>query len=107
VGHGVAADPRSDVGPPTGRFRRVPPVLAVEVAGVDDTVGFLTEKSRWYLDHGVEVVWLLIPASRSIRVLTPSGVVEVVSDRVPGHPSLPGLEAPVEDLFRQLGQATP
>ena len=103
----VAIWRRRDLGPPTGRFRRVPPILAVEVAGMDDTVEVLTEKAKWYFDRGVEVVWLLIPSSRSLRVLTSTGVVEVTSGSVPEHPSLPGLTPRVEDLFRQLGQVPP
>ena len=37
-------------------FARVPPVLAIEVAGADDALEALLEKARWYLDHGVETV---------------------------------------------------
>src|SRR5690606_11242687 len=38
---------RSDLGAST--VRRGPPVLAVEIAGRDDTVAMLREKATWYL----------------------------------------------------------
>jgi Uma2 family endonuclease len=96
---------RSDLGPSTGGLRRVPPVLAVEIAGRDDTVDQLTDKARWYLDHGIAVVWLLIPRERTVVVLTRLGRTEHgPGDALPEHPSLPGLTPRVADLFRQLGK---
>jgi Uma2 family endonuclease len=87
----------------TAGFRRVPPVLAVEIAGVDDTLDLLRDKARWYLDHGVEVVWLLVPRPRSMRVITRAGEHELpMGGVVPPHPALPGLSPRVADLFRQL-----
>ena len=94
---------RADVLPLTGGFPRTPPVLAVEVAGREDTVEALEQKARWYLDHGVEVVWIAIPRARTIRVLTRNGASEHgAGGRLPLHPSLPGLSPSVEDLFSQL-----
>jgi Uma2 family endonuclease len=48
---------KADVGSASGGLRRAPPVLAVEVAGVDDTVELLREKAAWYLAQGTQVVW--------------------------------------------------
>jgi Uma2 family endonuclease len=94
---------RADLGPSTGGFRRVPPVLAVEIAGRDDTVAMLREKASWYLDHGVEVVWLLVPPAREVIVIGSAGEAEYGrGDRLPEHPSLPELAPRVADLFRQL-----
>ncbi|PYM12503.1 MAG: hypothetical protein DMD81_23825 [Candidatus Rokuibacteriota bacterium] len=93
----------ADAGPYTGGLRRVPPVLAVEVAGKDEPVDLVLEKAAWYLERGVEVVWSLVPRTRRVIVKTVAGSRELgPGDRLPAHPSLPGLEPTVEDLFRQI-----
>ena len=93
---------RADVLPLTGDPRTAP-VLAVEVAGRENTVEALEQKARWYLDHGVEAVWIAIPRTRAIRVLTRDGTSEYgARERLPPHPSLHGLSPSVEDLFSQL-----
>jgi hypothetical protein len=47
---------RDAVGPSAGKLRHVPPVLAVEVADLDDDEAALRGKAQWCLDHGVRVV---------------------------------------------------
>jgi Uma2 family endonuclease len=97
---------RADVGPYTGGLRRVPPVLAVEVAGKDEPPQLQLDKAAWYLRHGVEVVWILVPRIRRVIVLTGEGSAELgLGDRLPTHPSLPGLEPLVDDLFNQIRRA--
>jgi Uma2 family endonuclease len=94
---------RSDAGPYGGGLRRVPPVLAIEVAGRHETAPILAEKAAWYLERGVEVVWLLLPQQRRVIVRTPEGSLELgPGDSLPPHPSLPGLEPRVDDLLRQV-----
>ncbi len=91
----------------TGGFRRVPPLLAVEIAGQEDSESQLREKARWYLDHAVRCVWLLIPETREVIML--SGEPERRlrwGDRMPPVEGLPGLEPLVSDLFAQLGPLT-
>ena len=93
----------SALGAPRHAFSRVPPALAVEVAGRDDSVDALREKARWYLAHGVGAVWILVPGSRSALVVTREGEREVEpGGRLPAHPSLPGLEPCLSEVFRQL-----
>ena len=104
-GADAAAWRTRDLGPWSPGVARVPPVLAVEVAGKDDTVEMLTEKAHWYLKHGVEVVWILVPASRTVHVITKDGTTVVgTGARVPSRPSLPGLDPLVDDLFGQLSR---
>jgi Uma2 family endonuclease len=95
----------SDLGPDTGGVPRVPPVLAVEVAGRDESVERLTEKAHWYLAHGVEVVWILAPGSRSARVVSVRGIQDLEpGSQLPEPPSLPGLSPRLDDLFQQLAR---
>lgn len=93
----------ADLGPRTGGFPRVAPVLAVEISGKDEDLDQLTDKARWYLGHGVAVVWILDPATRAARVIDSAGTVDLASGTMPAHPDLPGLAPALADLFRQLG----
>jgi Uma2 family endonuclease len=91
-----------DAGPYSGGFRRLPPLLAVEVAGKDEEAAELLGKAEWYLEHGVEVVWVLDPRTATVLVKTRAGLHRAgPGEAVPPHPSLPGLGPRVDDLFRQ------
>jgi Uma2 family endonuclease len=94
---------RSSAGPRTGGYRRTPPVLAVEIAGRDEDEGVLRDKARWYLDRGVSIVWLVLPATREVVVLDRAGEARLgANDTLPAHPELPALVVTVARLFRQL-----
>lgn len=94
---------RADLGERTGGFRRVAPVLAVEVAGRDDEETALTDKAAWYLSHGVEVVWLVLPASREVVVVDAAGSSRYGrEDVLPPRDALPGLQPAVRELFAQI-----
>jgi Uma2 family endonuclease len=96
----------ADATPREGRFRRVAPVLAVEVAGDDEEEPYLRDKARWYLDHGVRVVWLAFPTSREVVVVDAHGEVRLGSGAVlPSSPHLPGLEPEVSAIFAQVSRA--
>jgi Uma2 family endonuclease len=99
----VAIWRRADLGAYSGGLRRVPPVLAVEVAGDDETEENLREKARWYCDAGVTVVWLVLPEPRAVLVVaggTESGY--RFGETLPSHPALPDLHPCVDDLFTQI-----
>jgi Uma2 family endonuclease len=94
---------RGDLGGHTGGYRRIPPVLAVEVAGLDEGEHELRAKAAWYLAHGVAAVWLVFPEAHEVLALTASGetrhgrgaVLAVV-------PALPDLSVNVDRLFAQI-----
>jgi Uma2 family endonuclease len=94
---------RADHGPYTGHFPRVPPVLAVEVASAEETEAHLRAKAQWYLEASVEVVWLVLPESREVVVITADGESRHArGTAVPPHASLPELTPRVDDFFLQL-----
>ncbi len=75
-----------------------------EVAGREEGETELGKKARWYLGHGVAAVWLALPKTLEVVVVTAAGETRLATgDRLPPHPALPGLEPPVERFFRQLG----
>jgi len=97
---------RADVGPYEGGFRRVPPVLAVEVAGRYERARQLRAKARWYLDAGVPVVWIVLPKKREVLVVTAAGESRHrCRERLPGNPRLPELAPMVDELFVQVSRA--
>jgi Uma2 family endonuclease len=94
---------RSDLGNYRGGLRRVPPVLAIEVAGADEAEDLLREKALWYLNAGIEAVWVVLPEPRAVLVITPSGEARFdLGDQLPPIPSLPGLTPQVGEFFTQL-----
>lgn len=94
---------RADLTGHTGGYRRVPPVLAIEIAGLDEGEIELRDKAAWYLAHGVKVVWIVLPASREVVEVRPGGERRhAVGASLPEHPELPGLTPEVARFFRQL-----
>ena len=94
---------RSGLGGRTGGLRRTPPVLAVEVTGQAETEAELLPKAEWYLSVGVTVVWIVVPETRQVVVVTGGGAHTYGSSRsLPEQEQLPGLAPAVDDLFFQL-----
>lgn len=82
-------------------YARTPPVLAVEICGKDEPLEMMLEKAQWYLAHGVEIVWTIVPEKREVHVTTTSGT-SVAGERIAEHASLPALSPLVAEFFRQL-----
>jgi Uma2 family endonuclease len=94
---------RADARAPTGRYRRTAPVLAVEVAGAEQHEAELRDKARWYLDAGVELVWIVLPESREVVVLSRTRDDRLRSgERLAPVASLPDLQPEVAEFFLQL-----
>ena len=94
---------RADLGGYRGGLRRVPPVLAVEVAGEDESEGSLREKARWYLDVGVVVVWLVFPDTHEVLMITRAGEqCFAAGTTLPAQLELPDLQPSVDELFTQI-----
>jgi Uma2 family endonuclease len=93
----------AEAGERSGRVRSVPPVLAVEVAGEDEEERVLREKARWYLAHGVSLVWLVLPDTREVVVIDSSGDRRFArGQRLSTSDLLPNLEPDVASFFAQL-----
>ena len=60
-------------------------------------------KAAWYLSVGVAVVWIVVPETRRVVVVTAAGSDTYGSGRsLPEQAQLPGLAPPVDELFFQL-----
>jgi Uma2 family endonuclease len=83
----------------------VPPELAVEVIAPEDLAYEVQEKSRVWLNVGVQIVWVVYPHARTVHIHRPassphgvlSGLTE--SDIITGEDILPGFSAPVRAFF--------
>jgi len=103
-------------------FERMPPVdateqeyletapdLAVEIVSPGESPVRFARKLRFYLLHGVRLVWVVDPIARTITVLTPGPADELVlgeGDTLDGGDVLPGFSVPVAEIMAQLHETT-
>ncbi len=89
--------PRSE----RGRFLRLAPDLAVEVASPNDSANYINRNVAEYLAAGVRLVWVIYPESRSVSVFDDTGQVQFLNDTeaLDGGDVLPGFSVPIERLF--------
>lgn len=87
---------------PTG-FLDTTPNIVVEVLSPTDRQGAVNAKIRLWLDKGAELVWVLHPPTKTVRVCRPNAedATLTAGDVLDAEPVLPGFSAPVADLFRQ------
>jgi len=94
---------RKDAGPVRHHFQRVPPILAVEVAGEDEDERVLRDKAAWYLAAGVQVVWIVLPEQQEVLVISSSEEHRCrAGESLPPHPALPDLSPRVDEFFLQI-----
>ena len=77
------------------------PELVVEIASPNDTVAAVYDKARMWLTHGVALVWVVDPDTRTIDV-RPSGssiFTLTEDDTLDGGTVLPGFALPVREVF--------
>lgn len=85
----------------TDHFVPVAPDLAVEVLSPSDRLADALAKVAMYLQAGVESVWLVDPAARTVTVFHPDDTIAVLreGDTLTGGDTLPGFSLPVSDIF--------
>lgn len=89
---------------PTAPIPQLSPSLAVEVLSPSTTSREMNEKLDDYFSAGTELVWIVDPASNSIRVFS-SRENEVrlgINDTLDGGTVLPGFSVPVADIFSAI-----
>jgi Uma2 family endonuclease len=85
---------------PDGYFE-IPPDLAVEVLSPNDRRSVVREKIKEYVQHGVPLVWLVDPETRTVLVYEGNlrGLEFGDTDSLVGGSILPGFSCKVADLF--------
>lgn len=84
----------------------IPPDLAIEVVSPNDTAEEVDAKALLWLDVGARLVWIVTPATRTVRIHRPSGAVNgpismlSENDQISGEEVLPGFTARVRDFFQ-------
>ncbi len=98
----IAADRVPSPRPPGHVLVR--PDLAVEVTSPNDEVDELELKLADYRSAGIPLVWVVIPAVRTVRVFRLDGSVTQLrpGDTLTGDAVLPGFTVAVADLFPPL-----
>jgi Uma2 family endonuclease len=83
-------------------YSDVAPVLAVEVLSPSDPADYITRKLTDYLQHGVQIVWILDPERQSVTVYRPEKTPQLLqgSQKLVGEDVLPGFAYRVSDFFR-------
>jgi Uma2 family endonuclease len=77
------------------------PDLAVEILSPDDRMTEAMKKLRFYLAHGVRMVWLIDPERRTLVVMTPPDQQRILieDDTLDGGDVLPGFSCTVRDIL--------
>ncbi|MCS7265410.1 MAG: Uma2 family endonuclease [Armatimonadetes bacterium] len=86
--------------PPKG-FLQIPPDLAVEVLGLNETFDDYEEKVSEYLSWGVRLIWLVDPNTQKVMVVRQSGEKQVLkgNDVLSGEDVVPGFKVKVKKIF--------
>jgi Uma2 family endonuclease len=88
---------------PPDNFVPLAPDLAVEVLSPSDRMADALAKIAMYLDAGVQLVWLVDPASQSVTIFRPDAIPTRlgVGDTLDGGDVLPGFSVPVAEIFAE------
>jgi len=86
----------------------VVPDLAVEVTSPHDVFADVLAKVHEYFDHGVRLVWVVVPEERQVYVYrSPTEVTILGSEQTLECDLLPGLRVPLAELFRRSALPQP
>ena len=82
-------------------YSEVVPDLVVEIKSPSDTVREMNDRAHMWLRHGVGMVVLTYPDTRTVDVYRQDGptITLTENDTLDGAPTLPGFTLPVRDVF--------
>ena len=92
---------RLPAGGPNKGYAEVAPDLVVEVVSPSDQPREVADKAAMWLSHGVRLVWVVRPASRTIDVHRSPADVRTLSESetLDGLDVLPGFTCPISAVF--------
>ena len=82
---------------------QAPPLLVVEILSPDDTYSEIEDRSRDYMNMGVETVWLIDPKTRTGRMCVSKSWTSASRLEVPGTP----IYVELGELFSFLDKPKP
>ncbi len=90
-------------GGPNPKYAEVVPDLVVEVVSPGDSAGEVANRAAMWLGHGVRLVWIVQPSSRTIKAHRAGATARTFGehDRLDGEDVLPGFECPVAAVFAE------
>ncbi|MCY3920122.1 MAG: Uma2 family endonuclease [Chloroflexi bacterium] len=82
-------------------YSEVVPDLVVEVVSPSDSPRELHDKARMWLSHGVRLVWVVHPATRTVDAHSAGGAIVTLAENeaLDGGDVLPGFSCPVKAVF--------
>lgn len=85
----------------TTKFVPFAPDLAVEVVSPSESAEDIYEKIQDYLAHGVRLIWIIYPRTRTAEVYRPNHPAKHLppTGTLTGEDLLPGFECKLADLF--------
>ena len=88
---------------PARGWASVAPELAVEVISPNDLFSDAEDKAKDYIRAGVDLVWAVVPNSRSVHIWRRDGSRSIVQagEMLSGEDVLPGFAVPVAELFEE------
>jgi len=83
------------------KYGENPPILAVEVLSPSDRANRVLSKVEDYVNNGVQMVWLVDPDERTVRVFRPGlpSVTLSESQEIVGGDVLPGFSCKLSEFF--------
>ena len=96
---------RMQAGPPLPGYSVTVPDLVVEIVSPNNKSLEVYDKARMWLSHGVRMVWVVQPVSRTVDVHRSDVGVEVVPEDgvLGGGDVLPEFTCPISDIFPPAG----
>jgi Uma2 family endonuclease len=81
-----------------------PPDIAVEIVSPGQSVSGLTDRCRWYVEHGVQIALLIEPRRPRVRDFRPGRPPRTfgIADTIDFHEVIPGFAVRVDELFALL-----
>lgn len=82
-------------------YSEIVPDLVVEVASPSDSLAEVRRKAQMWLDHGVALVWVAHPGTKTIDVYRGDGSIVTLNedDALDGGEVLPGFTCQVSDVL--------
>jgi Uma2 family endonuclease len=92
---------RMGAGPLRAGYSVAIPDLVVELVSPNDKAYEAYDKARMWLSHGVRLVWIVNPETRTVDIHRTQQAVEVIdeSTELDGADVLPGFTCPLSDIF--------